>query len=305
MLTISNYHYIRPDYNFNYPSIFGVTLDGFKQQLELLKNEGEFVTPNELVTNHKELLKSKDNYYFVTFDDGLKEQYQYALPILDELDISAVFFANSRNFQEKKVSTVHKIHLLRSLISPNDFINELNRFGIITHNDDFKVKAKNIYLYDDEKSAVLKYVLNYQLDFSKQEEIISIIFNSYYDEIKVLNELYMSENEIIDLASKSYLGSHTHSHFPLGLLNEEQIKFELQNSKTYLENLTKFEIDMVAYPYGTPEACTEEVGFLAKESNYKLGFTTTRGVNAENDDLLLLNRFDCNDLIGGKNFKKI
>ncbi|MNU11927.1 hypothetical protein D3C72_2601650 [compost metagenome] len=56
---------------------------------------------------------------------------------------------------------------------------------------------------------------------------------------------------------------------------------------------------MVSYPYGTDEACTNEVAQLAKNVGYKLGFTTKRGVNIGLENYLLLNRFDCNDLPGG------
>ena len=54
--------------------------------------------------------------------------------------------------------------------------------------------------------------------------------------------------------------------------------------------------------FGTKEAATEAVGELAKQVGYKLGFTTNPKVNNGGNNLLLLNRFDCNDLNGGKNF---
>ena len=53
---------------------------------------------------------------------------------------------------------------------------------------------------------------------------------------------------------------------------------------------------------GTKEAATEEVGCLAKHVGYKIGFTTKPGLNNGSSNPLLLNRFDCNDLIGGKNY---
>lgn len=304
MLKIANYHYIRRKFITKYPSIFGVTPELFKKQLLLLKEKGDFLHPNELILNHKEILSSKENYFFVTFDDGLKEQFQYAMPILDELNVPAVFFANSRNFQNKKLSTVHKIHLLRSILSPYVFLSLLTKFSnTIQILDTDIVKAKSIYIYDDIESASLKYLLNFKIDFKVQEEIINTIFVIYFNEESVLRELYMSEKEIINLAQKGYLGSHTHNHFPLGLLNETKLKFELENSKLYFENLTKTKIEMVAYPYGNPEACTNKVVQTAKEIGYKFGFTTTRGANTIENNLLLLNRFDCNDLPGGKNYQ--
>ena len=81
MLTVRNYHYIRESFETLHPSIFGVTPADFKNQLLLSLNDGVFVKPNEIITNLEEVLKSKENYYLITFDDGLKEQFDLALPI--------------------------------------------------------------------------------------------------------------------------------------------------------------------------------------------------------------------------------
>lgn len=303
MLTVSNYHYIREDFNTKYPSIFGVTPTGFKKQLLLLKNEGDFIKPNNVIGNINDVLASKENYLLITFDDGLKEQFDYALPILDELEIPAVFFANSSNFEDKKVSTVHKIHLLRSIIKPKDFLNSIENKDKIDFPESEKNKAHIIYRYDDRKSAELKYMLNFKLAFNKQELIINELFDNYFEEADVLGKLYMGTNNILTLAKMGYLGSHTHNHYPLGLLDLASMKFELEHSKLYFEKLTNSKIEMVAYPYGTDKACTDEVAIITKNVGYKIGFTTKRGINTFTENHLLLKRYDCNDLAGGKNYK--
>lgn len=306
MFTISNYHYIRENFNANYPSIFGVTPDLFKKQLILLKGKGDFISSNDLILNGDEILKSKDNYYLITFDDGLKEQYNYALPVLEELNIPVILFANSRNYQDKKVSTVHKIHLLRSILSPKEFLSKISHQNDLNTISDANVeKAQSIYIYDDKETAVLKYLLNFKMDFTIQEKIIKVIFDNYFNENELLNELYMSDKEIVHLSEKGFLGSHTHNHFPIGLMNEDEIIFELENSKLYFEKLTNTKIETVAYPYGSPEASTSEVARIAKKVGYKYGFTTTRGINTQDSNCLLLNRFDCNDMPGGKNYKVV
>lgn len=304
MLSISNYHYIREHFDAEYPSIFGVTPNLFKKQLKLLQNQADFISPKELLGNIEFILKSKTNYFLITFDDGLQEQYQYALPILDELNIPAVFFANSINYEEQKVTTVHKIHLLRSILSPKDFLAILlSQNSAIVISDIDYIKAQSIYIYDDKESAGLKYLLNFKLNFKVQEQLISTIFGNYFETNEILEKLYMSQTQFVDLSKKGYLGSHTHSHFPLGLLEDKAIMFELEHSKQYFEKITDSKIEIVAYPYGSPEACTNKVASIAAEVGYKLGFTTTRGYNTIENNLLLLNRFDCNDLPGGKNYK--
>jgi len=302
MLTVSNYHYIREKYATTYPSIFGVTALEFKKQLLLLRNQGDFIQPNEMIGNLNAVLESKDNYFLITFDDGLKEQFDYAIPILDELEIPAVFFANSINFENKKVSTVHKIHLLRSIIKPRSFLNIIKNTKIVNFSESEKNTAQIIYRYDDLQSAELKYLLNFKLSFKQQEKVIGELFADHFEESTVLRELYMDTENILTLAQRGYLGSHTHSHYPIGLLHMDEVKFELENSKSYFEKLTNSQIEMVAYPYGTGEACTDEVAVIAKAVGYKVGFTTKRGSNEDGVNHLLLNRFDCNDLVGGKNY---
>ena len=303
MLTVSNYHYIREDFKTKYPSIFGVTPSSFKKQLLLLQNQGDFISSKNLIENEHTILTSKENYVLITFDDGLKEQVDFGFSILNELNIPALFFANSINYQEKKLSTVHKIHLLRSKIESEIILKriETKYQSKLKTIDVSKIKA--IYIYDDEKSAVLKYILNFVLNYKEQEEVINELFSSHFNEDEVLNDLYMTTNNLQELANLGYLGSHTHSHYPLGLLPSKHIVKELEESKYFFENLTQTKIETVAYPYGTDEVCTAEVSKLATLAGYKFGFTTKRGVNYNTQNKLLLNRFDCNDVIGGKNYK--
>lgn len=304
MLTVSNYHYIRSEYNAKHPSIFGVTPGEFKEQLVLLKKRTTFVSSIDLLANSEQILGSEENFHFITFDDGLKEQYDYALPILDELEIPAIFFVNSSNLSEKKVSTVHKIHLLRSILSPDEFCKQLFTSNAVEVSVLDSDRAKNIYQYDDEKSAILKYVLNFKMNYKAQESVINKIFVQYFEENDVLENLYMSKESLTALAQRGFLGSHSHHHYPLGLLPLETIKYEILSSKSILEEITNSKIELIAYPFGTKEACTADVAEIAKKVGFKFGFTTTRGNNVGLENPLLLNRFDCNDILGGKHYKE-
>lgn len=301
MLTVSNYHYIRENFDAPFSSIFGVTPNAFENQLQELKNSGKFIHPNDLIQNSYEILNSKENYLLITFDDGLKEQFELALPILDELDVPAIFFVNSINHMEKKVSLAHKIHLIRSVISSDAIFQNLVNHTNRELNQQEVQQAHDFYRFDNHKNAELKYFLNILLDFSTQEKFINGIFARNFNETIVLENLYMNIEEIQKLIEKGFIGSHSHTHLPLGIYDEQTVKNELETTKVYLENLGGKTVDFVAYPYGTKEAATEEVAKIAKEVGYKFGFTTKIGFNDLSSNPLLLNRFDCNDLIGGKN----
>ncbi|WP_299768833.1 polysaccharide deacetylase family protein [uncultured Dokdonia sp.] len=306
MLTVSNYHYIRDDFTTPYPSIFGVTPTFFKEQLLAIKEIGTYITPQELLENYDEVIKSPTNYVLITFDDGLKEQYLKAKPILDALDVKALFFINSLNFIEKEVTLVHKIHLLRSQMSTSDFFDILKKFdakGKTQLSDKEKKQAVVHYNYDDEETACLKFTLNFKLSLQEQHNLIQTIFDAHFDSHQVVNDLYMTEEHLIQLAKEGMLGNHTHSHVPLGYLDRHEIMKEFVTSKNYLEQLTNQGIPYVSYPYGSQEACASPVDEIAKNTGHQLGFTMERSINTGNEHPLLLKRFDCNDLPLGKNQK--
>ena len=306
MLTVSNYHYIREDFTTPYPSIFGVTPLAFKDQLLACKEVGEFIHPNDLLQNLSEVLSSEKNYVLVTFDDGLQEQFSLAKPILDQLDIPAMFFVNSLNFIEQEVSLVHKIHLLRSQIAPVELMNsfsEIDKNVLAVLSSEEKEKARRHYNFDKSESANLKYLLNFKLSVEQQSKMINSLFAQHFNEVEVNSSLYMTESQLKQLASEGMLGSHAHSHLALGYLSNDLIEEELAIPKRFLETLTKSEISYLSYPYGSQQACAKPVPETAKKLGYKIGFTMERGINSSADNQLLLKRFDCNDLPMGKNEK--
>ena len=303
MLTVCNYHYIRENFKTDYPSIFGITPAQFKKQLEALRDFGEFIHPNLFLSNSEEILKSKKNYILVTFDDGLKEQFLLANPILESLDISALFFINTANVFDEDVSLVHKIHIVRSEISPEVLLDSLNLYVDNSHrlNLQDKKNAEKTYIYDTLDNAHLKYLLNFKLPHNLSSSFISKIFSENFEENSILSELYMNEEQLKKLGEKGLLGSHSHNHSLLGKLGKQKIISELSISKNLLEKFTTSQIEFVSYPYGNEESCASPVPEIAKEIGYKMGFTTKRGFNTSNENKLLLNRFDTNDLPTGKN----
>src|SRR5690606_7291091 len=151
----------------------------FRNQLQLFKNEGDILDAGQISQNVQDILSSKENFFLLTFDDGLIEQLNFALPIIDELNMSAIFFPNSLNFQEKKVSSVHKIHLLRSILEPKNFLKILLR-DEKSMADVEKKNAHNHYRYDDKSSAEIKFFLNFKMSTENKNKTIDNLFASYF-----------------------------------------------------------------------------------------------------------------------------
>lgn len=304
MLTVCNFHYIRTHFEAPFPSIFGVTPAEFENQLYELAKIGVFINQSHLINDIEFILNSEKNYILITFDDGLKEQYLLAKPILDRLKIPAIYFINSINFIEKKVSLVHKIHLLRFQISSKELVNGIqNEFspGTIKLTAEEKNKAEVHYNYDDIESAHLKYLLNFKLSTDQTTKVIDSLFSVNFDTSEVVSKLYMTCDQVKELSAINMLGSHTHSHFALGLLSQENISNEIHNTKKFIDNFGHKHEHCISYPFGSKLACQDPVQKTAGERGYSIGFTMERGINDMTSNQLLLKRFDCNDLPGGKN----
>lgn len=303
MISVINYHYIRDDFTQKYPSIFGMTTKQFKRQLLLLKNQGDFININNFRNNYKALLSSKENFFLITFDDGLKEQYLNGYAVLDELDLQGYFFLNALNFKEKKVSLVHQIHLLRSTIHSKEILDFINKHSDVILTSNQKSRSHKVYRFDDKPAAELKFLINYIISDKIRESIIGKLFNKYFYEGDIVNELYMDKNQVLELSNQNMIGNHTYSHKNLGNLETKDAFFEINNSKIFFENFCNNKIEAISYPYGSKEVYSESIINFVKKTDHKFGFTTNKGINSFNDDLLKLNRFDCNDVIGGKNYE--
>ncbi|MFC2001660.1 polysaccharide deacetylase family protein [Chloroflexota bacterium] len=304
MLLVITYHYIREIQTGK--GIYPITPSNFAKQLDLLGEHFRFISLPELIDmkNNRPALTISENLCLITFDDGLREQYETAWPILKKKGIPAVFFVSTQPLLDGQLLRVHKIHYVRSIIKHSVIEDSLSavfktEYNEIMGNIDPGLIAK-IYRYDSESEAYLKYLLNFVLSENDVDKFIEYLYEKYVKLKDDTRALYLTENQIIELSKHDAIGSHTVSHRPLGKLDLKEAVFELSESKKTLENLTDKRIMAVGYPYGGSAAVTREVAEIAEKSGYEVGFTTERSFNNSLLDPLLLARADTNDAIGGK-----
>ena len=116
MLIAVNFHYVRPVFDAPYPGIHGITPAQFGSQLELLAQSRPVCQRERYSRRDSWQRRLPERSLVVTFDDGLREQYEHAVPVLRRLGIPALFFVNTRPIETGTVSSVHKIHQLRSQV---------------------------------------------------------------------------------------------------------------------------------------------------------------------------------------------
>ncbi len=306
MLVAVNFHYIRETFDGSYPSIFGVTPKQFLDQLDIMGRSASFLGISEIVDIIERRKSLPNRAIIITFDDGLKEQYKLAWPILKKKGIPAIFFVNTKPVAEDFITIAHKIHIIRAYTHPEKIISilkELLEERDITFGLPNKETARTVYKYDDLKNAQLKYFLNFNLDRKIQEEVINQCFTGLgFNETEISSKLYVDKEMVKELSGAGVLGTHGHAHLPLGLLDYKSMKNDIETSVEKLKEWTGKRIRALSYPFGFKEACGDHAAKCAKNNGIKFAFTMERAVNRNIDNPMFLARFNNNDVPGGNKY---
>jgi len=101
-----NFHYIEEGLSHPYPAVYPVEPDRLEAQLVELGAWFDFVSGEQLLAALEgESLPRRA--CVITFDDGLRSQYENALPILNRLGVPALFFVPCRPQQEGRALNVY------------------------------------------------------------------------------------------------------------------------------------------------------------------------------------------------------
>lgn len=304
-----NFHYIESEKKYLYPGIYPISPLKLRNQVEELSEHFEFINQDQLLSALRGENSLPDKCCMLTFDDGLKCQYENAIPILEEFKIPAMFFIPTLPYSEKKACLVRKIHYVRANLKSEIFLTKVKKeyFKITGKIFNFsgidETRAINQYRYDEEKVAKLKYLLNNLLPLDIREKIIKKIFSEMvHDEREFWRKFYLNQKMVVDLARRSFLGIHSHNHYPLAILRRGDLKNDL---KMNLETISKIvgndcTIKGISYPYGNMESISPEVSFVARSLGLEFGFTMERSFNRSINFPLLFARVDTNDAPGGK-----
>lgn len=299
-----NYHYFAPEPYTQGRAIFRVTVEDFAAQLELLGRGFEFVSRDDVAAAVAAERTLPDRACLITFDDGLREQHELALPVLERLGVPAVFFPSGLPLVEGRALHVHKVHWLREHVPDEELLAELE--GEIPELEAIYAaaaeKATRSYRYDTPAAATLKYLLNAGLPPARSQAVVDRLFERHHgDEAGFAAELYMGPEQVRELElSHAAVGAHSHTHSPLALLEPDALRADLERGGRAIEEITGAWPQVISYPYGSQVAVSSEVARAAEAAGFRAGFTMERALNRSLEEPLLLARLDMNDAPGGR-----
>jgi peptidoglycan/xylan/chitin deacetylase (PgdA/CDA1 family) len=246
----------------------------------------------------------------LTFDDGLKDFYNYVFPVLKRWKVPATVYCSTAPLINASLLNMHRIHLLLGALGQKEF---RRRFEGLhdRYNNSYKLETSSasafnkLYPRDDEDTRKFKKLLNFQLPHSVLSPILKSLFKEVYGpEKEIVERFYMTLDEIKVIKNEGFdIGIHTHNHHILSYLDIHQQKYEITTAVDYLREQINLETIHVAYPYGIPGTWNNNTMKLMKNLGYQAGLTLGRRI-VKPDDLCYrwgIPRYDVNDIFDREN----
>lgn len=100
---------------------------------------------------------------------------------------------------------------------------------------------------------------------------------------------YMTEAQIREMAQSGLIrfGCHTKSHYDLSKLGEEQVRYQLAESKRIIEELVGYEVLSLAYPAGGHN----DLAVKVTSEMFSFAYTTKSPYNTPADNMLTIPRY--------------
>jgi peptidoglycan/xylan/chitin deacetylase (PgdA/CDA1 family) len=253
--------------------------DLFRRHLSWLKDEFHIIGIGEMqeaLQNGKPMIS---NGCLITFDDGWKDNYDFAKGPLVEEGIPATIFLPYDYIGEDQVFWQEEMLARFSQLNESTddadkvLLKQLTGIEGVTdkHNLRSAVTAMKSQDYK-EIYATLECLREHQKD----------------KPVNLKNDAYMTWQQVEEMAASNInFGSHSLSHRILTQIDHEEARHEISESKRLLEKQLGSEVNAIAYPNGN---CNPVIEKIVDESGFQVGFIMGGGYVSQDSNPMALPR---------------
>jgi peptidoglycan/xylan/chitin deacetylase (PgdA/CDA1 family) len=263
---------------------FGIAEDEFDRQMQYLSRGYNIISLSEYI-NHFENNKYIKNKLLITFDDGYKDNFTYAYPILKKYSVPATIFLTT-DFIDNKMWLWHDLYrYLVDSTTKKSICVQLGGHALVLNFESMESKINS-------RKIIHRYLKN----LSYQERMKHIFEMAEFLEVALpehpTNKYSpLSWDEIREMSEDNIeFGAHTCSHKILSQLSSDEVFHEALYSKKRIEDELGRTINTFAYPNGQLMDFTEETINILQKCGYRAAFTTIVGINEDIIDNLAIKR---------------
>lgn len=253
----------------------------FRQQMELLAREFHPVSVNELAVLLRGEGKIPERCVVVTFDDGYRDNFENATPILDGFGIRGTFYVTVNCIERAQLPWPSRV-----------------RFALrTTRLNNWTDPAGTLWPLETEagRERAFAKACEYccRLAGDEQEQLVIAIENALEARIPPdSNRLMMSWDELRKLTDQGHVvGSHTLSHPNLAQILCADARAELDRSRSTLEKQLNRKVSHFSYPCpALSPHWNEQTVEECRRAGYETAVVTDGGIARKGDNPLCLPR---------------
>ncbi len=258
-----------------------VSTTQFEQQVQWMQRIGEITSVQKLVTSREPANKPM---FAITLDDGWKDNYDHAFPILKKYSLPAMIFLSTQAIETGQMLWPEEIFYKTSKSVREKRASEIRDFF---NRHDRGMSVPN--------SSTIDSLLNFFVEQLKllDDEKRTALIQDYYNYIKVdpkpVQGQILSWEQVLEMQRHNIsFGSHTHSHMITKGSSRETILSELIQSRSIIEKRTAHECKWFCYPNACFNTDDHE---LLREAGYDYGVILSSAHISPQDSLFYLPRF--------------
>jgi peptidoglycan/xylan/chitin deacetylase (PgdA/CDA1 family) len=261
-----------------------------EEDLWILSRRYRFVSLEDAVDMLQGVKPMQPYSMVLTFDDGYRNNFTHALPILRRYNAPATYYIPTGFLDNPKPFWFDRLDYALQQTQVNGRegkvasftmnLDSSNRTALRESYKRLRHTAKDLEMSDLEFLREMEGLAG-QLEEESGRALADIQYDDDWSAILTWDQIEKDGNGNVTI------GSHTVDHIRLGLVEAEIACDQLARSKRDIEIHTGKSCLSLCYPNGS---FTDETIALAKDCGYLCGVTTKEGLNRPGDDTMRLRR---------------
>ncbi len=220
------------------------------KHLNFYRTEDAFKNDMTFFLNHyrsvpiKEIKKSDDMVFHLSFDDGLSEVYDIIIPLLKDKKTNASFFINTDFIDNKNMFCRHRISLIIDSIKKSNYnLNKITDF----------LSCENNFIYKkiDELTS--------EVEIKKIERLLKIDIKQYLNDFKP----YLTKKQLLEIKKMGFtIGNHSKNHPNFKDISLVEQKEQILKVDAYLKEELSVKDLYFSFPFGDENIKNEFFEFI-------------------------------------------
>jgi peptidoglycan/xylan/chitin deacetylase (PgdA/CDA1 family) len=264
----------------------GCDVDLFREQMRWLKRHCRPIHPDEL-SRHAEAGAGTRPPVLVTFDDGYRDYFDNAYPILKEFEIPAVVFLATSFMDNGGMIWTDEVTWAVAQAPDGQF----NLPWDASSRFDFAQSEQRNHFRDQAKLH-LKGIPDAERkdQLARLFEILMVKADR-----SAIDRQMLSWNEVRASQDLTTYGGHSHTHPIMSQLDKQAMEWEIKTCRDRIEAETGRSPKYFAYPNGRQQDFNDTTKSLLKQHGFALAFSTVLGSNDHSMDPLAIKRIHNGD----------